>query len=63
MGYSKLQLGQLGLRARASGGLTFSTFQFVSQPLCPFFTFAQLLSKVGDKHSRCCNLLSGGGQN
>jgi hypothetical protein len=61
MGYSKLQLRQLSLRARASGGSTFSTFQLVSQPLCPFFTLAQLLLKVRDKHSRCSNLLAGGG--
>jgi hypothetical protein len=63
MGYGKLQLGQLGFRARASRRSTFSTVQLVSQPLCPFFTLAQLLPQVRDKHSRCCNLLAGGGQN
>jgi hypothetical protein len=63
VGYSKVQLGQLSLRPRASGGLMFGMFQFVGQPLCLFFAYAQLFSKVGDKQPRCSNLLAGGGQN
>jgi hypothetical protein len=35
----------------------------VSQPLCLFFTLAQLLAKVRDKQSRFSNLLAGGSQN
>jgi hypothetical protein len=63
MGYSKPQLRQLGLGARALSRSTFSTFQCVSQPLCLFFTLAQLLAKVRDKQSRFSNLLAGGSQN
>ncbi|MEA2834196.1 MAG: hypothetical protein QOG66_2398 [Methylobacteriaceae bacterium] len=58
-----MQLGQISLRPRASRGLPFGMFQFVGQPLCLFFAYAQLFSKLGDKQPRCSHLLAGGGQN